>query len=298
MSNKVRAATVSVASNTILVVGKLAVGVITGSVSVTSEAIHSGIDLVAAMIALGSIRAASRPADETHRYGHGKIENLSALIEALLISVAAGWILWQAGHKLLGAQGSPEVGLGLWVMGASAAVNTVVSMYLMRVAKAEDSAALAADAMHLRTDVWTSVGVFVGLVAVRVTGLAWLDPVAAIAVGGMILHAGWELSHEALRPLLDETLPEADEAAIRSIIEKEADHFVEYHDLRTRRSGAERHIDFHLVVHGGWPLEQVHQLCDRIEEAIKARFPRAKVLIHEEPCSENCRVCRQTTHTH
>ncbi|MDB4897516.1 MAG: cation efflux family protein [Firmicutes bacterium] len=291
LANKQQAATLSVASNTLLVILKVLAGLASGSVSILSEAIHSGIDLIAAIIAMFSVRAASVPADEQHRYGHGKIENFSALVEGFLIIVAAGWIIWEAIRKLRGAHGAPEVGVGLWVMGASAAVNWFISSYLIRVAKTEDSMALHADGMHLRTDVYTSLGVFVGLLMVRITGIGWLDPVVALIVAVMITHAGWELCREAIQPLLDARLPKQEETRIASLIESNANEFISFHGLRTRRAGSERYIDFHLVVHRSWSLEHVHQLCDRIEQAIQAEFPRSEVLIHPEPCDPRCPNC-------
>ena len=292
VNRKVQAARFSVASNSLLVVGKLGVGMAIGSVSVISEAIHSGIDLLAALIALVSVRVSSRPADEDHRYGHGKVENLSALVEGVLIIVAAGWIIYEALRKLSGGHAVPNVSAGLWVMGASATLNWFVSGLLFRVAKSEESAALEADAMHLRTDVWTSVGVFGGLLAVRFSGLPWLDPAVALLVAVMIIKAGLELSIQAFKPLLDSPLSEAEEDEIIALIEQSSDEFVDYHDLRTRQAGSERHVDFHLVVHGKRSLEEVHRLCDRIEGAICHRFPTAQVLIHPEPCEEDCEVCR------
>jgi cation diffusion facilitator family transporter len=287
VSNKLKAARLSVTSNTLLVLIKLVAGLLSGSVSILSESIHSGIDLVAAIIAMVAVRAASQPADEQHRYGHGKIENLSALAEGFLIIFAAGWIIWEALRKLLGAHAAPEVSIGLWVMGASVLVNWFISGYLMRVAKDEDSMALHADAMHLRTDVWTSLGVFIGLVAVKVTGIAWLDPVAALAVAVMIIKSGLELSREAIEPLIDAELPREEEARIVACIQRYATEYVSFHDLRTRRSGGERYVDFHLVAHRDVPLEAVHRLCDQIEEAIQTQFPRCQVLIHQEPSDDD-----------
>lgn len=286
MSRKHQAVRLSVASNTVLVLLKLIAGLFTGSVSILSEAIHSGIDLVAAIIAMLSVRAASQPADAKHRYGHGKIENLSALAEALLIIVAALWIIAEAIQKLRAGHGAPEVSLGLWVMAASVLANWLISGHLIRVAKEEDSMALLADGMHLRTDVWTSLGVFAGLVAVQLTGIAWLDPVAALIVAVMIIKAGWELSWEAIQPLLDAQLPAEEEAAILACIEQHAAGYRSLHDLRTRRSGGERHVDFHLVLPSEAPLAQVHALCDQIERSIQARFPRCAVIIHPEPADE------------
>jgi cation diffusion facilitator family transporter len=292
LDRKVIAARLSVGSNLLLVVGKLIVGLASGSVSVLSEAVHSAVDLVAALISLFSVQASNVPADDDHQFGHGKIENLSALIEGILVLVAAAYICFEAVRKLQGHRGVPSsVSLGLWVMGISALVNAMVSQYLLKVAKEEESMALAADAIHLRSDVYTSLGVFVGLLLVKFTGIALLDPIVAILVAGMIVRAGWELCRSALAPLVDARLPATEEHAIIELIEQHSDEFVEFHGLRTRRSGAERHIDFHLVVHGRMELQAVHALCDEIETAILAIYPRSYVLIHPEPCGPTCDLC-------
>jgi len=291
LSAKVKAARLSVASNSLLIVAKLFVGLLTGSVSVMSEAIHSGIDLVAAVIALFSVRVSGLPADREHNYGHGKVENLSALVEGALILVAAVWIVVEAVGKLRGGHEAPPVLPGILVMALSSVVNWLVSGNLFRVAKAEGSMALQADGMHLRTDVWTSAGVLGGLLLVQITGLAWLDPAVAMVVACMIAKAGYDLCREALWPLVDTRLPVEEEAEIVRIIEGHNGAYVGFHDLRTRQSGAQRHVDFHLVVHGGWPLAEVHDLCDRIENALLDRFPGAGVLIHPEPCDQACPQC-------
>jgi cation diffusion facilitator family transporter len=250
---------------------------------VISEGIHSGVDLLAALIALFSVRVSSRPADHQHAYGHGKVENLSALVEGALIILAAVWIVVEAVRKLMTGEGADMLVPGIVVMGLSALGNWFVSAHLFRVAKAEESMALEADALHLRTDVWTSAGVFGGLLLVQFTHLHWLDPVVAMCVACMILKAGWELCMDALHPLVDARLPEDEEQEIVRLIEQYQSQYVNFHDLRTRRSGAVRHVDFHLVVRGDLPLADVHGLCDQIEAAIRDRYPTAHVLIHAEP---------------
>lgn len=281
----------SVISNTVLVGGKLAIGWMIGSVSVISEGIHSSLDLVAAMIALFAVRAAAQPPDERHQYGHGKMENVSGTIEALLIFVAAIWIIYEGVQRLLHPQPLETVGWGIAVMAVSAITNWFISTYLMRVGKETESVALQADALHLRTDVYTSVGVVVGLIAVAVTGLSWLDPVAAIAVAFFIIHASWELTRESFLPLLDTRLPEEEEKLIEEGINQYADRFQEFHKLRTRRSGAERHVDLHLVVCRHQTMQEAHELAHNIEDEIQLRSPKAQVLIHQEPCERECFGC-------
>ena len=202
---KSRVAAVSVASNSALVLLKLAVGIITGSVSVISEAIHSGMDLLAAIIALFAVKKAGKHADAEHPFGHAKVENISAFIEALLILLAAIWIIYEAVHKLINPQPLEIVGLGVAIMFISTMANLTVSQLLFKVGKKTDSPALMADGWHLRTDVYTSAGVMVGLGLVwgceYFFGLKlyWLDPVVAIAVAILILRTAYRLTMHSIR---------------------------------------------------------------------------------------------------
>lgn len=286
-----RAAGLSVGSNLSLVALKLAVGTMTQSVSVMSEAVHSGLDLLASAIALFSIQQARKPADAGHRFGHGKIENISGVIESLLVLAAALWIIYESWQRLRSGVTVRWVGLGLGVMAVSAGVNYYLSGVLGRVARSEDSVALAADALHLRTDAWTSLGVFAGLILIRLTGVAVIDPLLALVVAAIIIRSALRLTGESLRPLVDASLPEEELSAITRIIEKHSDQFVEFHALRSRRAGPERHIDLHLVVPKDLHVSEVHALCDRIEAEIRRDFPLSHTLIHVEPCNEACRKC-------
>lgn len=287
-----RAAALSVVSNTTLVLLKLFAGMVTGSVSIISEAIHSGLDLLAAIIALYSVSQSGKPPDEDHRYGHGKIENISALIEALLIFVAAIWIIVEAYKKIIHGVRVESLAVGLVVMGISAVANYFISALLFRVGKKHDSLALLADGLHLRTDVYTSVGVFIGLGVITLTGIKILDPIVAIAVALLIIYASWELTQRSFTPLLDARLSEEEEAEVRKIVESFKNDYVDFHKLRTRQAGPERHIDLHLVVHPDHPIAEAHALADSIEKTIKERWHRASVLIHMEPCtSRACDTC-------
>ncbi|HHY94458.1 MAG TPA: cation transporter [Firmicutes bacterium] len=277
------AARLSVLSNSLLMALKLGTGLLMGSVSVISEAIHSGMDLIAAGIALFSVRRSAEPADERHQFGHGKVENVSGTVEALLIFVAAIWIAVEAVRRIVHGSRVESIGIGMIIMGFGSLVNFLISRYLFRVAHEVDSVALKADAMHLSTDVWTSVGVLAGLSLMWVTGQHILDPLAAIVVAGLITHAAWELSREAFLPLLDTSLPKEEQILITEIIDRHRADFVEFHRVRSRRAGPQRHVDLHLVVHGDHTVQEAHALCDSIEKEIQARFPRADVLIHVEP---------------
>ena len=289
---KRRAARLSVLSNTVLVLAKVAVGILSGSVSILSEAVHSGIDLVAAFIAWYSVRESDKPADDEHRYGHGKIENVAGTIEALMIFGAACYIIWQAIQKLLAGKFEVEsLGLGALVMAVSALANYLISRHLMEVALKTDSVALKADALHLRTDVYTSVGVFGGLIAIKLTGIAVLDPIVAIMVALLIFKAAWDLTKTAFVPILDVKLPDDEEMLIHEVMGRYQGRFIEYHKLRTRKSGHIRHIDMHLVVPKLMTVEQGHTLSDELTAEIKQKLSHSQILVHVEPCPGACPIC-------
>jgi len=291
---KTSIARLSIISNATLVVLKLAVGFTIGSVSVISEAIHSGIDLAAAVIAYFSVRQSGQPPDTEHAFGHGKVENVSGAIEAVLIFIAAGLIIWEAYNKLVYGVVIEDVSLGIAVMLLSVVANYFVSEKLIKTARKTDSIALEADGWHLRTDVLTSVGIFGGLALIKLTGIAILDPILAILVALFILKAASDLTIKSVKDLLDIRLPGEEEEEIKRAISKHAGSYVEFHDLRTRKSGSDRFVDLHLVVHKKLNVEEAHGLADRIEKDIKERFPRTSVIIHIEPCEEtvdNCKEC-------
>ena len=288
-------ARLSVLSNTGLVLMKFVVGTAIGSVSIISEAIHSSMDLIAALIAFFSVRKSAEPPDAQHEFGHGKFEDISGLIEALLIFIAAVLIIWEAGQKLLGESSellNPELLMwGIAVMGISALVNWYVSNRLFKVGKQSESIALESDAWHLRTDVYTSLGVFTGLILIRLTGLTILDPLIAIGVAIVIMKAAYDLTRRSLSDLIDHSIPPADEKRIQEIICDHASVYAGFHDLKTRRSGPEIFIEFHLVLPGDISVLQSHDLADHLESDLKTEFPRANITIHAEPCNEGCTRC-------
>lgn len=288
---KSNAAFISILSNTLLVGLKLSVGITTGAVSIISEAVHSGLDLAAAVIAFFAVRKAAQPPDRKHAYGHGKFENLSGSIEALLIIIAAVLIIREAGEKLFYPAPIERLNMGLAVMLVSAIVNIFVSRYLRQVAKETDSMALEADALHLQTDVYTSLGVVVGLLIIMMTGMPILDPIVAIGVAVFILKAGFDLVRKSVAELTDVRLPAEEEEKIRRIIEDVVPGVVEYHKLRTRKSGSERHIDLHLVVSRHMKVGEAHRLCDKVEAVIESRLDSSHVVIHLEPCTEAFKPC-------
>jgi cation diffusion facilitator family transporter len=284
MNTKSRAAGLSIASNALLIALKLAAGAITGSIAIITEAIHSLIDLVASVIAFVSVRKADEPADEEHPYGHEKVENLAATIEGILILVGAAVIVYEATHRLVVGSSVESLGVGIAVMGFSVLANLAVSTVLSRQARAHDSAALAGDAAHLRTDALTSAGVLVGLALVQITGEAAFDSITALVVAAAIVWAGLAIIRRSSGVLVDEALPSAEmdriEAAIAAARTSEV---AGYHKLRARRAGRRRYIDFHAQYRSGTSLERAHELAHEMRDSIEAEIPQAEVLIHVEP---------------
>jgi len=278
-SRKSRAAAVSIASNTSLVIGKLVVGALTGSVGIVAEALHSGIDLVAAVIAFFSVRIADRPPDRDHPYGHGKAEALSGAIEALLIVVAGAWIVYEAVHRLIHGGEVEMLGLAVGVMAISALVNTLVARYLLKVAREEDSLALEADGHHLATDVYTSLGVMAGLGLVWLTRWQPLDAIAALGVAIWIGAIGIKLTLSASKQLMDHCLPEQEVARIRRILDAE-ERIHSFHELRTRKAGSLCHVDVHITCSPDMMLKDAHQVADDLERRIKNVLASAQVVIH------------------
>jgi cation diffusion facilitator family transporter len=292
---KVRVATLSVVSNATLTIMKLIVGLFIGSVSIISEAIHSGVDLIAASIALFSVKTSSIPADDDHPFGHGKIENMSGTIEAILIFLAAGWIIYEAVKKLFHPEPIETAGWGVGVMLLSAIVNIGVSRMLFKVGRETDSIALQADAWHLRTDVYTSAGVMIGLALIWTAGrffpavnVNWLDPAAAIGVAFMIIKAAYDLTRQAARDLLDVNLPPEEEAWIRQRIQDHQPLIHGFHQLRTRKSGHFRFVEFHLKVDPLMTVLSSHQITEDLTAAVEEKYPDTSVTIHVEPCDGRC----------
>lgn len=286
MSTKSRTARLSIFSNSFLIVINLVVGLISGSVSILSEAVHTLIDLFAAIMAFFSVKIADTPADKSHPYGHGKFENVSGVVEALLIFIASGYIIYHAVVKLIegtSIMDDDDLTLGFIVMMVSALINLVVSRRLYKVAKETDSVALKADALHLSTHVYTSLGVGISLLVIIFTGWHFLDPVAAIVVASYILKEAFEILIEAFKPLTDNSLPEEEQILIREILKENLKKEMNYHMLRTRKAGSNREVDFHLEVPALMTVEDSHKLCDEIEENLMDVLANLKVTIHVEP---------------
>ena len=281
MNPKVKVARLSIASNTFLIIMKLVVGIISGSVSIISEAIHSSMDLMAAVIAYFSVKVSDNPPDSKHPYGHGKVENISGVIEALLILIAAALIITEAIRKLTGKPFELEIiWIGSLVMLVSAVVNTIVSQKLYKIARETKSIALEADALHLKTDVYTSLGVAVGLGLIAVTGIKWLDPIVAICVALLIIFESYTLLKKAFWPLLDSAWNDDE---IKDLEKRLKQMNVNYHDLRTRVAGNYRFIDMHIVIPEDESVGDAHRYCDMIEEELSKNYDKLSVTTHVEP---------------
>jgi cation diffusion facilitator family transporter len=281
---KRRTAALSVFSNSGLILLKVIAGSVTGSVAILTEAIHSSIDLIASIVAFISVRKAGEPADEEHRYGHEKIENLAAAIEGILILVGSAAIAFEAIRRLIKGGQIHTIGLGVAVVALSVVVNIAVSAVLARNARLTRSPALEADSAHLRTDAMTSAGVLVALVLVHATGAQWIDPAVALVMAAAIVVTGVRLLTRSSQVLVDQALPPDEVDAIRSAIEAFAPRgVVGYHELRTRRAGARRYVDLHVQFEAGTSLEDAHRTAHELQDVIAARLDSADVLIHLEP---------------
>jgi cation diffusion facilitator family transporter len=283
-ARKERAARLSIASNTALIVLKLVAGAATGSIAIVTEAVHSSIDLLASFVAFFSIRKADEPADDSHMYGHEKVENLASALEGILILVGAGIIIFESVRRLGHSRDVESLGFGIVAIAVSMVVNLAVSTHLSREARATDSPALEGDAAHLRTDTFTSGGVLAALALVAITGEQSIDPITALVVASIIVWSGIRIVSRSSRVLVDEALPEGELALVGEAIESRgAPEVVGYHKLRARRAGSRRHIDLHVQFASGTTLERAHYLSHQLQGEIEHRIPNADVLIHLEP---------------
>lgn len=277
-----------------IALGSVAVGVIvfaikylayyvTGSIALYSDALESIINITTSIAALIAISVSAQPPDANHPFGHEKAEYFSAVLEGVLIVVAAGAILNEAWKGFLDPHPIDAPVLGLAINAGASVLNGVWGYVLVRVGRSHRSPALVADGKHVLTDVWTSAGVVVGVAAAALTGWMQLDALVAGAVALNILWTGWGLMRESVGGLMDEALPAAELDALRALISSHADGALEAHDLKTRRAGRTTFVEFHLVVAGEMSVADSHAICDRLEEAIHAHIPDARISIHVEP---------------
>lgn len=282
----------SITSNIILTLLKIVAGILSGSLSIISEAIHSMGDFVASILAFFSVMKSSKPADKDHPYGHGKYEDLSGFIEGLLIILASLFIFYKAVQKIiLNSPSETENIIGISVMLVAVIVNILISTLLFRIAKESNSIALYADGEHLRTDVFSSLGVMLGLILIKVTGYAVLDPIIAILVAALIYRTGYTISKQALRNLLDYSLPKCDIDNIKEIITKYSDNIrLKKNSLKARQTGPTVDIDFILQFPDNTTLCECHSICDNIEKQIQKIYKNSSISIHAEPIcyKKNC----------
>lgn len=284
MNKKVRAARLSIFSNTLLIMLKLIAGFLSGSVSILSEAIHSGIDLVASGIAYFAVKVSSKEPDKEHPYGHGKFENISGVVEGLLIFLAAFWIIYEAVFRLIEPAGISYFGLAIGIMIVSAVVNYFVSRRLYKVAEETNSIALEADALHLRTDVYSSLGVGLGLLFIYFTDWYFFDPIFAIIVALFIMKESYQLISSAFIPLMDGGIKNDEYNSIHDKLEMiTCKYKTNFDHLRVRKSGPKHFIDFILLVDPMLTVADSHSICDEIEDQLKKDFLESEISIHVEP---------------
>jgi cation diffusion facilitator family transporter len=285
-SPKIAAARVSLATATALALLKLVTGLTSGSLAVLTSAVDSLLDILMSGVNFMAIRHAEQPADERHPYGHGKFETLATLFQALVVAGSGGWICVEAVSRLQAGGGVAKPLGGIAVMLISLTASWLLTRYLRRVARQTDSSALEADALHFATDVYSNLALLAGLVALFFFDLPWLDPAMSLLVAGYIIIQAIGLLRHGLRDLLDEQLPAAIHGEIEHLIEHHKGELFGYHNLRTRRAGSQKLIDFHLTVCKHLSVDEAHRITDHLEAKIAAHVNGADVTIHVEPCQE------------
>lgn len=285
MKEKQVAAVLSIVSNFTLIVLKIIAGIISGSIGIISEAIHSASDLFASVITFFSVSESSKPADNDHQFGHGKIEDFTSFIEGILIIFAAFYIIYEALKKIIfSLQVEVDTNIGVIVMLISVIANIFVSAYLFKTAKKTGSTALYADGEHLRTDIYSSLAVLIGLILIKITDIHIFDPIMAIIVSIIIFIAGYKICEKSAKNLLDTSLEEDDITQIKNIIGKYiGDEVIALKNLRTRKAGLEKNIELTLIVEKTMQISNSHELCDKIEEEIELNLKNTDILIHLEP---------------
>ncbi|HEX2970133.1 MAG TPA: cation diffusion facilitator family transporter [Bacteroidales bacterium] len=281
VKEKKRVALISVFAAIFLTSFKLVVGVITGSLGILSEALHSGLDLIAAVITYFSVRISDKPPDKEHNYGHGKIENFSAFIETILLLITCTWIIYEAVQRLVTGQTHIEVNSWSYVVvGSSMIIDFTRSRALYKVAKAHNSQALEADALHFSTDIWSSGVVLFGLICANV-GFFFADSVAALCVAVIVLFVSYKLGKKAVDVLLDKA-PQEIVLKVQQVLKK-YDEVKYFHSLKVRSAGADTFIKFNIHVDPDLSIRSIHELCDKIEKELNSIIPRSEVYIHAEP---------------
>ncbi|MDP3879922.1 MAG: cation diffusion facilitator family transporter [Dehalococcoidales bacterium] len=270
---------------------KIAVGAITGSISIWAQAADSSLDLLAAIITFIAVGFSTKPADKEHPFGHGKIENIAASVQTVLMIGTAGSIIYAAIQRIMSGAIIELTEAGIGVMLLSMIASILLSRYLFRIARSTGSVALEANARMLTGDIYSNAGVMIGLVVVRFTGLYIIDSVLALIVALLILIMAYRMSRMAFGPLVDVSLPQQEQEELFSCIREHRDQLVGFHAVRTRTAGSQRFIDLHLLMPRNASVEEAHQMCDHLEQDIKRRLPNSSITIHVEPCETECEEC-------
>ncbi|HEY6914326.1 MAG TPA: cation diffusion facilitator family transporter [Paludibacter sp.] len=282
LQEKKKVALASVIAAVFITGFKLIIGLLTGSLGIISEALHSGLDMVAAVITYFSVRVSDKPADREHNYGHGKVENLSALVETILLLVTCVWIIYEAVHRL--TSGETKIEVSIWsyvVVISSIIIDYTRSRALYKVARKHNSQALEADALHFSTDIWSSSVVLFGLIAYQFLGWYAADSIAALFVAVIVLYVSYQLGRKAIDVLLDKS-PQNTTQIVREIL-KTYPEVLKYHGLKARTAGADTFIKFNVHFNPDLSLREVHEVCDKIEAEIQSQIARSEVYIHAEP---------------
>ena len=274
-----------------LIALKVAVAVVTGSISIFAQAADSFLDLFAVIITFIAVRIAVKPADTEHPFGHGKVENIAAVVQAMLIFTASGLIIYSAIRRIMVGTTVELTEAGIGVMLLSMLVSIFLSRHLLKVARSADSIALEANARNIAADVYSAAAVLAGLIVVRFTRLYIIDSIIGIAMALFILKSAYDVLRKSFSGLIDIRLPEDEEASIRECIMEHDSQVVSFHQLRTRKTGKQRHIDLHLVLPKDIKVEEAHHICDHLEADIENRLQHTDVTIHVEPCDEECEQC-------
>ena len=278
-----------------LIVLKVVVAIITGSIGISAQAMDSFLDLFAIGITFFAVRLAVMPADDEHPFGHGKVEGIAAGVQAVLIFVASGFIVYSAIRRIITGTTIELTEAGIGVMAVSIIASIFLSRHLLRVSRTTGSIALEASARNIAADVYSAAGVLVALVVIGFSDLAILDPIIALIVAFFILKAGYEVTRKSIRELVDVRLPRAEEETIITCINEHRGQLVGFHKVRSRRAGSQRFIDLHLVMPKGASVKEAHWMCDHLEEDIRNRLPNSSVTIHVEPCDIECNQCSVLT---
>jgi len=284
--NLTRFAWLSIAAAIVTIGLKSGAYFLTGSVGLLSDAAESVVNLIAAVVALIALSVAARPADDKHHFGHAKAEYFSAVVEGIMIFVAAVFIIYSAVERFLNPQPIENVGIGLGVSLIASVINGLVAWKLISVGRANRSITLVADGKHLLTDVWTSAGVVVGVLLVALTGWIRLDPVIAFLVGLNIIWTGYHLISQSVDGLMDKTFPDEDNATLVATLQELTTDEVHFHGVRTREAGHQRFITLHMLVPGEWTVQKGHDLAEQVEERLTEKFEHVDIEVHIEPTED------------